>query len=112
MDLIKPFLIGGSVISGAKLVAKYVSPALAPLVGGMPTGMITTFFLTSDKDRKLFYSGYMYSSFLLFLAVVLANILSNNSKLEVNYISAISIVVWALISYIAITYLVPKTKSS
>ena len=45
MEYVKPFLIGGGVIGGSKLASKIMGPALAPLVGGMPTGIIASFFL-------------------------------------------------------------------
>ena len=69
MDIVKPFLIGGSVIAGSKFVSKYASPALAPLIGGMPTGIIATYFMDDDKSKTEYYNGYAYSSFLLFIAI-------------------------------------------
>lgn len=108
MDIIKPFLIGGSVIAGSKYVSLYASPALAPLIGGMPTGIISSFFLKSDKDKRKFYEGYVYSSFILFLSIVLCHLLSSKTSLNVDIISAISIVAWAIISYIVVNYFVVK----
>ena len=55
MEYVKPFLIGGSVIAGSKLAAKIMGPALAPLVGGMPTGIIASFFLKGDDKKKKYY---------------------------------------------------------
>ena len=51
MDLVKPFFIGGAVIAGSKAVSKIAPPALSPLIGGMPTGIIATFFLDNDKEK-------------------------------------------------------------
>lgn len=103
MEYIKPFCIGGAVIVGSKLVSNYASPALAPIIGGMPTGIIASFFLTSDKKRREYFNGYVYSSFLLFLAVLFIHLVSKNIKnINVNILSGVGFVVWAIISYVII----------
>lgn len=112
MDIVKPFLIGGSVIAGSKFVSKYASPALAPLIGGMPTGIIATYFMDSDKDKIKYYNGYVYSSFLLFIAILCCHLWSSNTNTPVNIISTVSILVWAVLSYIVINKFVIKGKKS
>lgn len=112
MDLIKPFLIGGSVIAGSKYVSKFVSPALAPLVGGMPTGIIATFFLDNDEQKRKYYDGYAYSSFILFLAILLIHMWSRHSKLDVNIISGVSLLVWAIMSYFIVNFFVLSKKKA
>ena len=108
MDILKPFLIGGSVIAGSKFVSKYASPALAPLVGGLPTGIIATFFMDTDKSKRLYYTGYAYSSFLLFIAVLICHLWSSNTQTSVNIISSICLLVWAILSYLVINFFVIK----
>lgn len=110
MDIIKPFLIGGSVIAGSKFVSKYASPALAPLVGGLPTGIIATFFMDTDASKRLYYSGYAYSSFLLFLAILVCHLWSANTKTPVDIISAVCIIIWGILSYFVVNYFVVKHK--
>ena len=110
MDLIKPFLIGGSVIAGSKYISKFVSPALAPLIGGMPTGIIATFFLNNDEQKRKYYDGYAYSSFVLFLAILLIHMWSRHSKLHVNIISLVSLIVWAIMSYYIVNFFVLSKK--
>ena len=65
MEYVNPFLIGGSVIAGSKIAANMAGPALAPIVGGMPTGIIASFFLksqlvfrSSNNERKPSVSVY------------------------------------------------------
>ena len=108
MDILKPFLIGGSVIAGSKFVSKYASPALAPLVGGLPTGIIATFFMDTDKSKRLYYTGYAYSSFLLFMAVLICHLWSSNTQTSVNIVSSICILVWDILSYLVINFFVIK----
>ena len=112
MDIVKPFLIGGSVIAGSKFVSKYASPALAPLIGGMPTGIIATYFMDTDKAKTEYYHGYAYSSFLLFVAILTSHLWSTNSNTPVNIISTVCIVIWAVLSYFVINMFVLKGKKS
>jgi hypothetical protein len=109
MDYIKPFLIGGSVIAGSKFVADYGPPQLAPLIGGMPTGVIATYFLANDAARKKYFDGYIYSSFTLFIAILAIYILQKNTSININIISSMTLVFWAIISYFVInTFVKPK----
>jgi hypothetical protein len=112
MDIVKPFLIGGSVIAGSKFVSKYASPALAPLIGGMPTGIIATYFMDTDKAKTEYYHGYAYSSFLLFVAILTCHLWSTNSNTPVNIISTVCILIWAVLSYFVINIFVLKGKKS
>ena len=102
MEYIEPFLIGGSVIAGSKYVSTFASPALAPLIGGMPTGIIAALFLKSDTDRKKYYSGYVYSSFTLFLSVLFIHLMSVYTKFNIVTVSMISLVLWAALSYVVV----------
>jgi ABC-type cobalamin transport system permease subunit len=99
MEYVKPFLIGGTVIAGSKFAGNYASPALAPIIGGMPTGIIASFFLTSDKERREYFNGYAYSSLLLFFAVLFIHIASEHTKTSVDLISGVGFVVWGILSY-------------
>lgn len=112
MDIVKPFLIGGSVIAGSKFVSKYASPALAPLIGGMPTGIIATYFMDDDKSKTEYYNGYAYSSFLLFIAILCCHLWSSNTDTPVNIISTVCILVWAILSYLVINAFVLNAKSA
>ena len=109
MEYIKPFLIGGSVISGSKLVAKYAGASLAPIIGGMPTGIIALLFLNKQQAKRDFFSGYLYSSILLTLAIMFIHFTSiNYIDWNVDVISMVALCVWAILSYIAINYFIPK----
>lgn len=112
MDLVKPFLIGGSVIAGSKLVSKVAPTALAPLIGGMPTGIIATFFLDTEKEKRDYYFGYVYSSFVLFLAILLIHLWSINADTPMNIISGSCLIIWGIISYIVVNKFVLSGKKS
>ena len=110
-EILKTFMIGGGLIAGAKYVSQFLSPALAPLVAGMPTGIITSFFLNSDKEKRKYYSGYIYSSFLLFAVVMFCHLMATYVRdIPINVVAAIAIPLWALMSYFVIHREVPKKK--
>ena len=103
MEYIKPFLIGGAVIGGSKAASKFMGPSLAPLVGGMPTGIIASFFLKGDDKRKKYFEGYVYSSFVLFLSILFIHLGTLHfPKTSVNMLSGVSFILWAAISYFVI----------
>ncbi len=111
MEYVNPFLIGGGVIAGSKLAAKMAGPALAPIVGGMPTGIIASFFLKSQDAKRAYFAGYFYSSILLAIAIMFIHFTSiTYKKWNVDMISGIALLLWALLSYAAINYFIPKKK--
>lgn len=110
MEYIKPFLIGGAVIAGSKFVSDNGPPQLAPLIGGMPTGIVASYFLANDSDRRKYFDGYVYSSFTLFIAILTIYILQKKTSIHVNIISGIALVVWAIITYFVINTFVKSKK--
>lgn len=109
MEFVKPFLIGGCVIAGSKVVAKYSSPAIAPLVGGMPTGIIASFFMNKQEDKRKYFDGYFYSSILLALAIVCIDlVVTNNKSLNVDIVSSLGLILWALLTYFVINFFIKK----
>lgn len=109
MDIIRPFIIGGIVIGGSKIISRYVDPALAPLLGGMPTGIIASFFLDTDKEKRQYFKGYGVSTSILVVAILMlvygTRVLTN---IHVDVIASVTLVVWAILSFISINYIVVK----
>ena len=105
MNYIKPFLLGGSIIAGTKYMSTFMNPSLAPIIGGMPTGIIASFFLSKQTEKRAFFSRYVYTSFLLFLAILFIHQLSIHTNINIDIISSIGIVVWAILSYFTVEYL-------
>lgn len=102
---IEPFLIGGSVVAGAKYVSQIVNPAYAGLVSGMPMGLIASFFMADDKVRRKFYGGYMITDIVTALSITMLYILTRvMTKTPVNYISGIGYFIWLIVSFLSITY--------
>ena len=101
-ELIKPFLIGGTVIAGSKLLAHYTTPAVASLLGGLPTGILTAFFLTDNKKAN-YFNGYRFHSFILWLSTVFIYYMLADTKYNKEYILAGGLSAWAVISYIILS---------
>lgn len=103
MEYVKQFLIGGSVIAGSKYASKVMGPELAPIIGGLPTGIIASFFLTTNSIKGKYFEGYAYSSFILFLAILFIHLAAKHyPKTSVNLISGCAFIVWAIMSYIIV----------
>ncbi len=100
MEYVKPFLIGGSVIAGSKIASKIMGPELAPIVGGLPTGILASFFLGNDKLKREYFEGYVYTSFILFLAILFIHLATKYApSTGVNIISGSAFIGWAILSY-------------
>ncbi len=102
MEYVKPFVIGGGLITLGKYVSKFVDPAIAPLIGGLPTGVIASFFLDNDKMRRGYYNGYVYSSFVLFFVIAAIHLAGEHTAMSMDLISFVGLVVWGGISYVVI----------
>jgi len=106
MEYLKAFLLGGTIIASAKLISTYVDPVYAPLVAGMPTGMVASFFLQSDKVKRRFYGGYMIADLVVALAV--AGVFAMTKMFPAVHINVITIVgylFWLILTLVSITYL-------
>jgi len=111
MEVFKPFLIGGTIIGGSKIVAKFAPAQFAPLVGGMPTGIIASYFLDTQKEKQEYFSGYAVSSVVLSLAIVglhYSTVLLPRTNVDI--LSAVFLLVWACVSFFAVKEFVGKKK--
>jgi hypothetical protein len=96
-SLVIPFLIGGTVITTVKFAAtKMSNPALAAIMGGLPTGLISIYFLTADKSVG-YAHNYFFVTLILATAIMVFYLLSINTALDKNIIWGISVATWALL---------------
>ena len=102
MEYVKPFVIGGGLITLGKYTSKFVDPAIAPLIGGLPTGVIASFFLDNDKMRKGYYNGYVYSYFVLFFVIAAIHLAGEHTAMSMDLISFVGLVIWGGLSYVVI----------
>ena len=108
---VKPFLVGGLVIGGSHLVSQFAPAQFAPLVGGMPTGIIASYFLATQQKKQEYFAGYAISSVVLSLAIIgLHYTTVALPKTNVDIISTVFLLVWALISFFAVKTFVHNKK--
>jgi hypothetical protein len=113
MEYVEPFLLGGSIIAGSKWVSKMVDPAYAAMVAGMPTGIIASFFLANDSDKRQFYKGYGISDAIVAIAVnVIALIAARWTDVPVNVFSVAGYFIWLTLSYTGIKTFAAKKNYS
>ena len=109
MEYLKPFIIGGSIIAGAKYLSDISSPSFAPIIGGIPTGIIVLFFLSGQNEKREYLAGYLYSSILLSITIISINyIIINNKQWNVEIISIIAFFLWGILSFFIIEYFIPN----
>ena len=101
-ELAKPFLVGGTVIAGSKFLAHYTTPAVASLLGGLPTGIITAFFLADEKKTN-YFNGYRFHSFILWLATIFIYYMLAHTKYNRDSVLVGGLAAWALISYVILS---------
>jgi len=100
---LQAFLIGGTVISLAKYVSQYFGPLYASIIGGFPTGILTSFFLLQTAQKEYFHS-YAYHSVVLALTIVCIYLINVNTQLNPFLVSAIGITFWAVVSLIIVRF--------
>lgn len=112
MEYLTPFLIGGSIIATSKFVSNHVSSEYAALIGGMPTGIIASFFILGNNSKGDYYKGYLISSIVIALVLTMLNTaLKTHPKIDTNILSICSLIVWACLSFFSvklIKHLYPK----
>ena len=102
-NLIIPFLIGGTVISGVKYASVHIkNPAVAAIIGGVPTGLIALYFVSDEKTLK-YAHNYFFVTLSLLLAISIFYTLHTYTKMSKNSVVAISLCCWAV--FIAMRYM-------
>ena len=102
-EYVKSFLYGGILITLIKYFSTKISIKYAGVVAAIPIGLLATFFLNNDNQRKTYYVGYLVSVFVLFvitLLVFLSTIYFINT--HVNIITVFGILFWIILSMYAI----------
>ena len=103
MEYLKPFLIGGSIIAASKFIANHASPEYAAIIGGMPIGILASFFILGNKLKGEYYKGLVINDVTIALVIIGLNVvLKMYPKLNVNIASVLSIIIWALVSFFSV----------
>lgn len=108
-DLIFPFLIGGSVIAGVKWASQHIdNPALAAVIGGVPTGLISIYWVSASKSLP-YAHDYFYVTLSLLTAIAIFYALFTYTNIDKNLVLLIALACWGTL--IAIRYTLSSKKS-
>ena len=89
-EVILAFLMGGAIIGSTNFAAAFFGPEYASLIGGVPTGFITPFFLNSRKQKKNFFWGYFLNAIGMGFCIMELYILIHHTTLSGYKIATIA----------------------
>jgi len=109
-ELIIPFLLGGSIIAGVKFTSEHIhNPAVAAILGAIPTGLISIYFISPNKSIS-YAHNYFYLTIILPVSVLIFYLLSIHTKLDKNLILLISLIIWVIMA--SIKYFLQSLKQN
>lgn len=59
MEYVFPFIFGGMLMASSKIVSKSIDTKYVPLLGALPTGILTAYFISSVSEQKKYYKSYI-----------------------------------------------------
>lgn len=97
-NIIIPFIIGGLILSTAKYVSsKLHNPKLAAIVAGVPIGLITMYFI-STEEAIIYSVDYVYLLLIILMVSILYAKLIQNTKIPKNILVIGALLVWLVLS--------------
>lgn len=125
LDYLTTFFVSGGIITGSKYLSDTFStkiskiyslvddekskqkfesiPSYAGILASLPIGIIGSFFLKNDIQKKQYYAGYLYSCIILAVTVFIMHVFSLTfQSVQMNNISVIGLTIWLSISSIVI----------
>jgi hypothetical protein len=109
IQYLSTFFYSGALVSGSKYVSRWIDSAFAPIVAGLPVGIIGSFFLDTEQSKRRYYAGFMYSSIILAICVFkmyMSALLFPD--VSMNTISVIGLALWGIISWITIFFVIVR----
>ena len=105
LNYLSSFFYSGTLVAGSKYVSTWMDPAFAPIVAGLPVGIVGSFFLDTEEAKKRYYAGFMYSSIVLAIAAfTMYMVILLFPGISMSAIGIIGLFLWALISLVTIYY--------
>lgn len=101
MEVLKSFILGGTLIGGSKFISQYIDPSYSPLFAGLPTGLLTIAFISGSENRQIYLKNYILSTITLLSTLLLINLTFSDID-EKSII--IGFVLWFLTSFLLIKY--------
>ena len=98
-----PFLLGGVTVAGIKYLSTVVSPAYAALVGAMPIGYLSTYFIPNVEKRKEYLVNYTYTLATIIICA-LAYLYMLNIQIEKNIALILGCILIGILSFIRLKF--------
>ena len=96
-ELIVPFLVGGFLISGVKYSSENIkNPAIAAVIAGIPTGLLSIFFLSESKSLK-YTNNYFFVTLATLIAVTIFYAVYTYTNISKDFVLLISVIFWFII---------------
>lgn len=96
------FLVGGFTLTGIKYASKYVSPIMAGIIGALPIGLFSTYFLITHAKTGSYLKNYIRQTTLTLALALLYLYGLETFDNKTMYI--ITILLWIVISYTLLIY--------
>ena len=97
-------LTGAIIIGGVKYLALYVGPDIAPLLSGLPLGIVVSYFLEKKSIMNDYMLNYVFVSIILLVSIILSVILMKYTNLGIHMVTTICLVFWLVINLGKIAY--------
>ena len=93
---ISPFIIGGTTVAGIKYLSNIVDPKFAAVLGALPIGLFSTFYIKGEGKLDSYLTNYMLMCVILVItAGTFKLLLLKKISRTTSYAS--TIVFWLLI---------------
>tara|TARA_Y100000389_G_scaffold58552_1_gene54544 strand:+ start:1040 stop:1351 length:312 start_codon:yes stop_codon:yes gene_type:complete len=101
MDVLKSFILGGSLIGGSKFISQYIDPSYSPLFAGLPIGLLTMLFINGSENKTKYCRNYILSTSILLLILLFIQFILNDIN-EKSIIICFGL--WFFTSFLLIKY--------
>lgn len=78
-ELIIPFIIGGTAVSGIKYLSLILGPVYASILGALPIGYLSTYFIHGKDNTKIYLKHYIWAETTFILCGIIYIYLLNNN---------------------------------
>ena len=103
LDVLQSALVGGLIIGSTKLASQIIGPEYASMVGGVPTGIIASYFISTRKAKKKYFLGYLIDVTVIILSTVItALFVFNHTNWSPSVFVYITLTSWIVFSVISV----------
>ena len=106
---ILPFILGGLTVAGVKYVSTISTPAIAALIGAIPIGYLSIYFVSGRDKREDYLENYAFSNIFTIMGVI-SYIIMLNMNIDRNLALVLGLILIATITIIKVIYFPTNIK--